>query len=205
MRGIRTVVLVALVTVGLAACDFARSPFPLGSGSSGSSGSVATAAAVVGPKIGGCPVFPASNAWNQNVSKLPVRSDSATLVRRISQTGGKTMLHPDFGGDGAYGIPFKVVVPTSKRWPIHYTAYGNESDPGPFPIPSNTPVEGAPATGGDRHVIVVQQSTCHLFELYRAFWRGTRWDAASGANWNLKSNAMRPDYRFSPDSRATTK
>jgi hypothetical protein len=142
--------------------------------------------------IGGCPVFPADNAWNKNISKLPVRSDSARLIHSISATGGRTMLHPDFGGHGAYGIPFIVVNAKQKKWPVHYTAYGNESSPGPFPIPSNAPVEGAPDTGGDRHVIALQRGTCRLYELYRAFWRGSRWDAASGVNWNLKSNARRP-------------
>jgi hypothetical protein len=182
MRTARLVVVVALAVSMLAACD---PRLPVGGG----------AAAPVVPaasKVGGCQVFPSNNAWNQNVSKLPVRSDSATLVRRISATGGKTMLHPDFGGNGAYGIPFKVVPATQKRWPIHYTAYGDESDPGPFPIPSNAPVEGGASSSGDRHVLVVQQSNCHLFELYRAFWRGSRWDAASGANWDLKSNKLRP-------------
>lgn len=187
MRGIRSFVVVALAMSLLAACDV---PGLLGTGGSGGGGG--TPAAAAAPKIGGCQVFPTNNAWNQNVSKLPVRSDSASLVRRISATGGHTLLHPDFGGGGAYGIPFKVVPATQKRWPIHYTAYGNESDPGPFPIPSNAPVEGAPSTSGDRHVLVVQQGSCHLFELYRAFWRGSRWDAASGANWNLASNKLRP-------------
>jgi hypothetical protein len=79
-----------------------------------------------------------------------------------------------------------------KRYPIHYTAYGSESDPGPFPIPPNAPVEGGASSNGDRHVLVLQEGTCHLFELYRAFWRGTRWDAASGVNWNLSSNKLRP-------------
>ena len=88
-------------------------------------------AAVHPPRIGGCQVFPATNRWNQDVSKLPVRSDSATLVRTISTTGGLTNLHPDFGGHGAYGIPFKLVQANQKRFPIHYTAYGDESSPGP--------------------------------------------------------------------------
>ena len=187
MRGIRSAVLVALAAALLAACDL---PGLLVGGGPG--GGTATPAAATGSKVGGCQVFPTNNPWNQNVSKLPVRSDSASLVRRISATGGHTVLHPDFGGGGAYGIPFKVVPATQTRWPIHYTAYGNESDPGPFPIPSNAPVEGGSSSTGDRHVIVVQQSTCHLFELYRAFWRGNRWDAASGANWNLASNKLRP-------------
>jgi hypothetical protein len=143
------------------------------------------------PTIGGCPVFPANNAWNRDISKLPVRSDSARLIHAISSTGGRTMLHPDFGGHGAYGIPFSVVDAKQKKWPIHYTAYGDESSHGPFPIPSSAPVEGGSHSTGDRHVIVVQRGACHLYELYRAFWRGGHWDAASGVNWNLRSNARR--------------
>ena len=188
MRGIRSFVIVALATAVLAACDVPRPPFGIGGG--GTPGGRLDRGEC--PKVGGCQVFPSNNAWNQNVSKLPVRSDSATLVRRISATGGRTMLHADFGGGGAYGIPFKVVPATQTRVPIHYTAYGDESDPGPFPIPSNAPVEGGSSSTGDRHVLVVQQSTCHLFELYDAHWRGSRWDAGSGANWNLGSNKLRP-------------
>jgi hypothetical protein len=187
--------IVALGAVVLAACNLPRSP--LAGGAGGGSGSPSTPArvtpAVVSePTVGGCQVFPSNNAWNENVSKLPVRADSARLVSRISSTGGRSMLHADFGGGGAYGIPFKVVPATQPRVPINYTAYGDESDPGPFPIPANAPVEGGSNSTGDRHVIVVQQGTCHLFELYDAFWRGNHWDAASGANWNLASNKLRP-------------
>ncbi len=152
----------------------------------------ASAAAPRATTLAGCPVFPADNAWNRNISNLPVRSDSARLIHSISSTGGLTMLHPDFGGHGAYGIPFVLVGPQQKKWPIHYTAYGDESSPGPFPVPSNAPIEGGSHSTGDRHVIVFQEGTCHLYELYRGFWRGTHWDAASGVNWNLRSNARRP-------------
>jgi hypothetical protein len=183
MRGIRSIVVVALAVSLLAACDFPGSPFD---------GGVAAPAVTTAPTVGGCQVFPSNNPWNQNVSQLPLRSDSATLVHQISATGGRTMLHPDFGGGGAYGIPFKVVPSTQPRVPIHYTAYGSESDPGPFPIPGNAPVEGGASSTGDRHVLVVQQSSCHLFELYGAYWRGSWWDAASGANWDLSSNKLRP-------------
>jgi hypothetical protein len=143
------------------------------------------------PRLGGCPVFPADNAWNRDISKLPVRSDSARLIHSISSTGGLTRLHPDFGGHGAYGIPFIVVDAQQKTWPVHYTAYGDESSRGPFPIPSSAPIEGGSHSDGDRHVIVVQRGACHLYELYRAFWRGNHWDAASGVNWDLTSNALR--------------
>jgi hypothetical protein len=155
--------------------------------------------ATTSPTLGGCPVFPADNAWNQKVTGLRVRTNSATLVKNISSTG-KTNLHPDFGGNGAYGIPFKIVPSTEPKRTIHYTAYGDESDPGPFPIPGNAPVEGGSSSTGDRHVHVLQQSTCRLYELGRAFWRGDRWDADVGVNWNLKSNALRPLYWTSADA-----
>jgi hypothetical protein len=155
--------------------------------------------ATTSPTLGGCPVFPADNAWNQKVTGLRVRTNSATLVKNISSTG-KTNLHPDFGGNGAYGIPFKIVQSTEPKRTIHYTAYGDESDPGPFPIPGNAPVEGGSSSTGDRHVLVLQQGTCRLYELGRAFWRGDRWDADVGVNWNLKSNALRPLYWTSADA-----
>ena len=136
-------------------------------------------------------MFPANNPWNEQVNSLKVRSDSSTLVRNISTTG-EVNLHADFGGAGAYGIPFKVVPTSQPKVPINYTAYGDESDPGPFPIPSNAPVEGGSASTGDRHVLVLQQGTCHLYELGRAFWEGNHWNADVGVNWNLESNALRP-------------
>jgi hypothetical protein len=169
-----------------------------GSGGSGAGGSAGTATAP-GPSLGGCPMFPKTNAWNQNVSALPVRSDSATLVRNISSPG-KTNLHPDFGGAGAYGIPFKIVPATQPKVPITFTAYGDESDPGPYPVPANAPIEGGAASDGDRHVLVVQQGTCHLYELGRAFWKTNHWNADVGVNWNLKSNALRPAGWTSADA-----
>jgi hypothetical protein len=154
-------------------------------------GSAGGTTPTTGPSLGGCPMFPADNAWNQKVSSLAVRSDSSTLIANIT-TGGHTNLHPDFGGAGAYGIPFQIVPSTQPKVPISYTAYGSESDPGPFPIPGNAPIEGGSSSTGDRHVLVLQQGTCHLYELGRAFWQGNHWDADVGVNWNLKSNALRP-------------
>ncbi|MGO9876757.1 MAG: hypothetical protein ACLPVY_23525 [Acidimicrobiia bacterium] len=183
--------LAALAAVVLSSCNLATFPFLAGTTSHVSS-AAAGANVSSAPTIGGCPVFPSNSPWNEDVSKLPVRSDSAAMINAISATGGKTMLHADFGGDGAYGIPFIIVPATEKKEPIHYTAYGDESSPGPFPIPPTAPVEGGAASTGDRHVLVVQRGTCHLYELYDAFWRGTYWDAGSGVNWNLTSNKLRP-------------
>ena len=143
-----------------------------------------------GPTIEGCPVFPADNAWNADISGAPVHPASATYIASISAS--RANLHPDFGGGGAYGIPFIVVPDTEPLQAVNWTAYGDESDPGPYPIPGHAPVEGGAASDGDRHVIALQRGTCRLFELYRAFWRGSYWDADSGAAWNLNSNATRP-------------
>jgi hypothetical protein len=113
--------------------------------------------------------------------------------------------HADFGSglwDGApIGIPY-VMVPGSQPFvPINYTLYGNESDPGPYPVPTNAPIEGAPNTGGDRHVLVVNQGNCTLYELYRSFPQSDgSWDAGSGAKWNLNSHALRPDTWTSADA-----
>ena len=175
----------AVIAVLTAGCV---TPPPGGGGGGGTS-----------PTLAGCHVFPADNAWNTPVTGLPVRSDSSTLIANISTTG-HTNLHADFGGGGAYGIPFIVVPSSQAKVPINYTAYGDESDPGPFPIPGTAPIEGGSSTDGDRHVLVVQQGTCHLYELGRAFWRGDHWDADVGTNWNLSSDALRPLYWTSADA-----
>ena len=82
-----------------------------------------------GPSVGGCQMLPADNPWNQKVTGLAVRSDSSSFISSISASG-KTNLHPDFGGDGAYGIPYAVVPASQPKVPIDYQAYGDESDPG---------------------------------------------------------------------------
>ena len=125
-------------------------------------------------------MFPDDNAWNMKVDTTTVRGDSAALISHISSTN-HTNLHPDFGGNGAYGIPFMVVPSSQAKVPINYTAYGDESDPGPFPVPSNAPIEGGSSSDGDRHVLVVQQGSCHLYELGRAFWRRRRREGRSNA------------------------
>jgi len=139
------------------------------------------------PNVGGCRVFPAANAWNTDISRAPLRANSAQIIASIQAHGG-TRLHPDFGSDPSYGIPYVVVPSTQAKVPIVYDAYGGESDRGPFPIPLNAPVEG----GSDRHVLVAQQGTCGLFELFDARRSGAGWVAGSGAKWNLSTGALRP-------------
>jgi hypothetical protein len=143
------------------------------------------------PMIGGCPVFPSDNAWNQDISQAPLHSNSAAVIATIQGNGG-TRLHPDFGENPDYGIPFAVVPGEQPLVGITYTAYGDESDPGPFPIPADAPVEGGNGSTGDRHVLVLRADTCDLFELFRAFRSTSGWRADSGARFDLTSNALRP-------------
>ena len=145
-----------------------------------------------GPTVAGCPVFPPDNAWNQDVSAAPLHPRSDRYIAAI-QASGTDNLHPDFGSNPDYGIPYVVVPPAQPRVPIVYDAYGDESDPGPFPIPLVAPIEGPPgATSGDRHVIAVQGGTCQLFELFVGRRTGAGWTAASGARFDLRSNELRP-------------
>jgi hypothetical protein len=151
------------------------------------------------PTVGGCAVFPPDNPWNRNIATAPLHPDSAAIVARIQSIGGD-FLHPDFGENPDYGIPYVVVPETQPLVAITFTAYGDESDPGPYPIPPNAPVEGGPAAGGDRHVLVVRQGTCDLFELGRAFPSGGGWEATVGARFDLNSNALRPAGWTSADA-----
>jgi hypothetical protein len=143
-----------------------------------------------GPQIGGCPVFPATNAWNQPIAALPLNPLSAQIISHI-QAIGATKVHPDFGENPLYGIPFVVVPGSQPLVPITYGLYGDESDPGPFPIPLDAPIEGGGGVG-DSHVLVLQQQTCQLYELFAARRSGSGWFADSGAKFDLLTGAPRP-------------
>lgn len=156
----------------------------------------ATAGAASGPVLGGCPVLPASHAVNRDISRAPVDPRSDAYIRSI---GGDDFLHADFGGDGAYGIPFRVVPAAQRLVPITFDEYGDESDPGPYPIPLNAPVEG----GSDRHVLVLQRERCKLYELYHARKQSPPargWRAGSGAVFDLRSGKARPAGWTSADA-----
>jgi len=144
-------------------------------------------------QIGGCPVFPADNAWNRDVSGDPVDPNSDRYIAALPGN-----LHPDFGSGryGDYGIPFTVVPSTQPLAPIHFTAYGDESDPGPYPVPLDARVEG----GSDSHVLVVQEGTCKLYELFAARRAGDGWNADAGAVFDLRSNRERPAGWTSADA-----
>ena len=150
------------------------------------------------PVVGGCPVFPADNPWNQDISRAPVDANSANYVSSIMASGGNGHLHADFGGGGAYGIPYIVVPAEQPLVPVNFTDYGDESDPGPYPVPTDAPIEGNGS--GDAHVIAVQQGSCKLYEMFNARPTASGWDASSGAVFDLNSDALRPDRWTSADA-----
>jgi hypothetical protein len=149
-----------------------------------------------GPREYSCPVLPADNALNRDIAAAPVDPNSASYVASI---GPSLHLHADFGTNPSYGIPFAVVGRTQPKVPIEFSEYGEQSDPGPYPIPPNAPVEGA-GEAGDRHVLVVQKGSCRLYELYNAQRSSGGWRAGSGAAFNLRSNALRPEGWTSADA-----
>lgn len=163
------------------------------------------AAQADGPTLDGCPIFPVDNIWNTPVDHLPVDASSGAYITSI---GATTHLHADFGagewppGSGSkIGIPFVSVPAGQPLVAITSFLYDDESDPGPYPIPPNAPIEGAPSTSGDRHVLVLRQGECKLYELYRAFPNGDgTWRADSGAIFDLTGHALRPDGWTSADA-----
>jgi hypothetical protein len=141
----------------------------------------------------GCPIFPADNVWNARVDQLPVDPRSAEYVKSIGPSKG---LHPDFGSKKwkgePIGIPYVTVPGTQPRVPIAIQ-YAAESEPGPYPIPADAPVEGGPGSTGDRHVLVVDRDNCKLYELYAAYPQPDgSWRVDSGSVFDLRSNKLRP-------------
>jgi hypothetical protein len=168
-------------------------PTPLMRPRSVSSGVVPVPDLGPGASLHGKRLFPPDNPWNQDISNLPVDPNSANLIKSI---GADAVLHPDFGTvwNGApNGIPYVVVGGTQQPAPIIFGAYGGESDPGPYPVPRNAPIEGGPKSDGDRHVLVIDRDHWRLYELYGAqpINDGVSWNAKSGAVFDLNSNALR--------------
>jgi hypothetical protein len=148
------------------------------------------------PREYGCPLFPASNPLNRDISRAPADPRSASYIASIGLGGH---LHPDFGTNPGYGIPYTVVGPHQPKVPVRFSEFGEESDPGPYPIPHAASVEGAGAAG-DQHVLVLQRGSCRVYELYSARRRGSGWEAGSGAVFNLRANALRPEGWTSADA-----
>jgi len=153
-----------------------------------------------GASLNGRRAFPDDSPWNRDVSQEPVDPNSAVLIANCGQRN----LHPDFGTvwNGApNGIPYIVVSRDQGKVPVSFY-YAGESDPGPYPIPANAPVEGGPNGSGDRHVLVVDRDNWVLYELFdaRPVDGGRSWSAGAGAIFDLKTNAMRPAGWTSADA-----
>lgn len=173
-----------------------------GSGAGPGSSSTSSSGTGAGTSVGDCTVFPSDNPWNQDVSGLDVHPSSDAFIDSI---GRDDTVHPDFGTewDGApIGIPFVVVGAGQPEVAIDFVAYGEESDPGPYPIPPDAPIEGGPDGDGDRHALVLDGDACVLYELYRAFPQngGDLWEADSGAVWDLGINDTHPPTWTSADA-----
>jgi hypothetical protein len=148
------------------------------------------------PEAPECPLFPADNYWHADVSDLPVHPQSTQWVNTIGATAN---VHMDFGSGlwagSPIGIPYTTVGESQPEVDISF--YYPDSDPGPYPIPPNAPVEG----GGDRHVLVVDRDACVLYEVFDAEKQPDgSWEAGSGAVWDLTSNDFRPAGWTSADA-----
>lgn len=155
-----------------------------------------------------CPIFPADNPWNTNISDttaFPADANSAVIIdylnTHVNDKGNvvsgspATKLHPDFGSDPTFGIPYLFVPGTEPKIPVTFDV-PDESDPGPYPIPLNAPIE-APS---DSHTLAVDTDNCLLYELDQADPGSTSWSAFSGAKFDLRSNALRTDHFTSADA-----
>ncbi len=152
------------------------------------------------PTIASCPLQPADNIWNVPVDNLPLDANSAVYVNTIGST---SHVHADFGS-GTWegfpiGIPYTTVPGTQPAFNVDF-GWPNESDPWPYPIPPNVPIEGDPDGDGDRHILIVDRDNCILYELYAAHQINGQWNAGSGAIFDLNSNALRPDTWTSADA-----
>ena len=155
-----------------------------------------------GASLHGKQVFPPDNPWNQDISNSPLDPNSAILIASI---GTDAVLHPDFGtvwNGEPNGIPYIVVDGTQPLVPVSFRSYGGESDPGPYPVPRNAPVEGGPDSKGDRHVLVIDRDRWKLYEMFSAasVSNGASWIAGSAAVFDLNSNALRPAGWTSADA-----
>ena len=179
----------------------------------------AAAPPVVNESLAGRQVFPGSNWWNADITAAPIDPRSAALIgfisgRTATNTTAVRRLHPDFGPP-PYGFPYIVVAGDQARVPVTFTPYGSESDPGApglpgYPIPDEARMQanyiegGIPGGGssGDRHVLVIDRDRWLLYETFATFWNGSaaRWQAGSGAAFDLARNDRRPDGWTSADA-----
>ena len=205
IRNSRAGIVIALVSMACGGAPTSPSESP-GPGPGGSSTGVQ-----LSDDFGGRRLFPDDNWWNLDISNAPVDPQSSAYIDFIGRTRSS---HPDFGPP-PYGIPYVGVGSGQPRVPITFTAYGSESDTGfggeaGYPIPPEAATQpnyiegGVPGGGssGDRHLIVVDRDRWLRFELFATRWNAgaQRWEAGSGAVFNLASNARRPEGWTSADA-----
>ena len=168
------------------------------------------------------PLFPPDNWWNLDISTAPVDAGSAALINFVGATRG---MHPDFGGDVStgsvevYGFPYAVVDGTLTKLAVQFQ-YADESDGVnhttgasiPFyPIPPEAITQahwiesGDPGnvdlrSSSDRHLLIVDRDNRYLYELYNVFYDGSKWQAGSGAFFDMKTNTRRPNGWTSADA-----
>jgi len=197
---------VLLLSIACGSSPMSPSTSPAALGPTGSSSGVQ-----LSDDFGARLLFPADNWWNVDISTAPVDSQSSAYIDFIGRTRTS---HPDFGPP-PYGIPYVGVSSSQARVPVTFVAYGSESDSGfagepGYPVPPVAAaqpgyIEGGVAGGGssgDRHMLIVDRDRWVLFELFAARWNGgaQRWEADSGAVFNLATDARRPDGWTSADA-----
>jgi hypothetical protein len=174
------------------------------SGSTDSTNGTSSNCSAVIPDFLGITIFPADNSWNEDISAKAVDPSSSQILSAYSTAGLKADFGSGLWDNAPIGIPFVVVCGGQQKVSIVFRAngydgnYGDESDPGPYPIPLNAPIEGDGQ--GDSHVLAVDKDNDILYELYNASVNGDHWEASSGAVFNLNSDALRPDGWTSADA-----
>jgi hypothetical protein len=196
-----SLVLLLLVVAGCSKKENDAAP-PVITGKSLTDADVACIARIV--DVESMEIFPANNSWNKDISAAPLQANSAQIIAKISTAHLKSDFGSGLWDNAPIGIPFAVVCGSQPKVTVTFRAnaydgnYGNQSDPGPYPIPANAPIEGNGQ--GDSHVIVVDKDNSMLYELYNASYSNGKWGASSGAIFNLKSNALRPAGWTSADA-----
>ena len=193
----------AAIGLALAACAGGKTPQARSAASpSAGSPTILSAAPEAGPVTaeGRCRFFPADNIWNTSIVNAPVDFRSDDYVQSI---GVDDPMHPDFGAGlwegGPIGIPFAEAGSATRRASVAFD-YADESDPGPYPIPPEAPIEGGADSDGDRHILILETDECRLYELYDARPGPDGWTAGSGAVFDLRSNGLRPTGWTSADA-----
>lgn len=158
-------------------------------------------------------VFPPDNWWNRDISALPVHPDSARMIAAIG---------PDKPLEYNLDMGFVIVPPDQKRVPVRILDYPDESDPGPFPVPDDAPIENWPLSRnenlkalprpgqtlaefqreaqGDRHLILVDPVNGKLHEFWQTKRTDEGWQASNEATFDLRTGALRPERWTSSDA-----